>query len=344
MNISRFSTLRSLIFLLTIASLIAFNEFALRFALPEFNPRAQLTFLLGTDERPPLGPKNAVLHQSKNSGDYNVVVRFNELGLRDPNLVSGGTASDIYLVGDSYPFGWGVPQKDSVASQLDALYGGRVFNLSIPGDFEDYDKLLRYAAAQGADLRRVILFVTMENDLNSYDVTEKIATSQPITHAPEQSAFLKLKGVLTKNSAMYQAVTSVLQQSTVVRNALLKLGLVADNLEGARGDKNDLPTVQSAAARLARLKSQYDMLVVIAPSRVLWSGNKEEQANALKWHETFISELKARGVRTLDLRTLFDKSPAPLDMFFKNDPHWRPNTHHLIAQDVFDNLPAEWKN
>ena len=71
--------LASLIFI----SVLFIQEFVLRFVLPDFNPNHHIRFNKSTDTSPALGVKNATFRLVKNSGDYNVTVRFNEHGFRD---------------------------------------------------------------------------------------------------------------------------------------------------------------------------------------------------------------------------------------------------------------------
>ncbi len=345
MNLRRQKLSRAFIAVSVLAATLCFNEFAVRFALPEFDPSAQLRFESGTDTLPPLGPRNTRMRQAKNTGDYNVTVSFNGFGFRDNKPISSGTTNDIYIVGDSYPFGWGTRQQDVVSSRMDALYPHNVFNLSIPGDFDSYQQLLTYAHENGADPQRVVLFVTMENDLRIYDDArgrgQAPSTARP---AAGPSKLLRLKIFLTENFATYSAATAIVQQIPAMRDLMVRLGIIADNLAGARGDKNDPQTIRSSASRLARLATAYDTLVVINPSRRLWSGTAEEQAATLKWHEMFIEELTAADVRVLDLKPVFETASNgnPLNLFFANDPHWRSTTHDVIARAILAHAPAGW--
>ena len=51
------------------------------------------------------GPTGTTARQIKNSGDYNVSVRFNRHGFRDRQDVSTGHDEDIYVIGDSFRLG-----------------------------------------------------------------------------------------------------------------------------------------------------------------------------------------------------------------------------------------------
>src|SRR5260370_12426412 len=156
----------------TVFSLVSI-EIAIRFFFPFYDPSGQVRFI-SLDDGTVIGLPGAVLRQSKDTGDYDVEVRFNALGFRDEKLLTTATDQDLFVVGDSFPFGWGVEQRDRFSDQLQAILQRKVFNIAIPGlDFDGYHQLMRYAEANGASIGNLIISVTMENDLDVYD------TSQP---------------------------------------------------------------------------------------------------------------------------------------------------------------------
>src|SRR5262249_7665883 len=118
----------------------------------------------------PIGPRGAVLRQTKNTGDYDVEVRFNDLGFRDEKLLATATNAALFVVGDSFAFGWGVSAKDRFSERLEVILNRQVFNIAVPGtDLNGYYRLIRYAEKNGVAVKNVILSVTMENDIHAYD-------------------------------------------------------------------------------------------------------------------------------------------------------------------------------
>src|SRR5262245_8364736 len=100
-------------------SLLLF-EFLVRLVFPIYDPSCHVTF----DRLPdgtPIGPRGAVLRQAKNTGDYDVEVRFNDLGFRDEKLLSKATKADLFVVGDSFAFGWGVSTEDRFSNRLEII-------------------------------------------------------------------------------------------------------------------------------------------------------------------------------------------------------------------------------
>ncbi|MGY8991371.1 MAG: hypothetical protein ACKVHL_07260, partial [Rhodospirillales bacterium] len=110
-------------------------EHAVRFTQPELNPSHHIRFVPATDTRPILGPSNSTFRQIKNTGDYNVMIRFNALGFRDDQNVATAQPKDFILVGDSYTFGWGIKEKQRISERLELMLKRRVFNISIPTGF-----------------------------------------------------------------------------------------------------------------------------------------------------------------------------------------------------------------
>src|SRR5438105_11497873 len=85
-------------------------ELAARIFFPEYDPSGQVRFVRGHDGTR-IGQPGAVLRQFKNTGDYDVEVRFNTWGFRDDKALTQATDRDYFVVGDSFAFGWGVEAK-----------------------------------------------------------------------------------------------------------------------------------------------------------------------------------------------------------------------------------------
>lgn len=120
---------------LIIGLLIA--EAITRVFLVEFDPEREVAF-----RRNASGVTTAaspgVYRQIRRSGDYDVGVRINRHGLRDPRDIVTARAADVVVLGDSFAFGWGVEEPERVSNRIDrALPDTTVYNLAAPGDLED---------------------------------------------------------------------------------------------------------------------------------------------------------------------------------------------------------------
>jgi hypothetical protein len=104
---------------------VVVSEYAVRVLFPGLNPSTQLVFYSSNPYEVPLGLPGVSYRHRHNAGDFDVEVRFNELGLRDTADVRGADADDWFFVGDSFGFGFGVDEGDRVSSVLNrAAVGG----------------------------------------------------------------------------------------------------------------------------------------------------------------------------------------------------------------------------
>jgi hypothetical protein len=302
------------------------GEFALRLALPDFDPTMQLRFELPRDGRPTLGPADETFRLAKNSGDYNVAVRFNRYGLRDSQDVAEARPDDLLLLGDSFAFGWGVEERDRVSEQLSGLIGRRVFNLGAPGDLRDYAMLLDYARQLGARAENVVIAFNMSNDILDYDASAPTVADED---AARPSRLQHVKGVLLENSALYFTTTAIVNRWPVVRDAAVRMGLVVPLSAVPSRTVNDA-AIASTVRRLAAVAQHCRMTILIIPSRGLWIGEHVVEERAI--HDRFVAVLLSAGLPFADMRPLQERGGDPMRYHFVNDGHWRPQGHELAAQ------------
>jgi len=100
--------------------------------------------------------------QIKNTGDYDINVDINDTRLPESKPLKTAGSSDTFMVGDSFSFDWGVEENKRFSNQLnETLPQTQIFNISIPTDFNGYEKLLKYATKHGAKIQRLIIGVRM---------------------------------------------------------------------------------------------------------------------------------------------------------------------------------------
>lgn len=319
-------------------------EIAIRIFFPSFDPSGQIGFVRLGDAQ--IGPPGAVLRQSKNTGDYDVEVHFNALGFRDEKLLTAATERALFVVGDSFPFGWGVEARDRFSDQLQAILNRPVFNIAIPGlDFDGYDRLLRYAEANGVSIKNLIISVTMENDLRVYG-TSYPEGSPPTLPSPRLSelSFLRLylaghfKVYLTGHSALYIAFTYAVHQTAWLRRIAVQLGLIIPNLDGMRDLVASPEALTTSAFQVLQLARGRNAIVLIIPSRRLWVGKPADRTEAARVHEAFIDNLRNSGMTVVDMRDRFEQSGHPLSYHFANDGHWNKDGHRLAAEALAEVL------
>src|SRR4029078_11729016 len=124
---------------------LAILEGTVRYLFPAYDPSGQVQLGAARNGRW-RGQSNVTLRQRKNTGDYDVAVRFNEHGFRDEKDVARAQSGEIVVVGDSFAFGWGVEESQRFSNVLESLLHRRVFNIAVgSADFDQYDALLKHA-------------------------------------------------------------------------------------------------------------------------------------------------------------------------------------------------------
>jgi hypothetical protein len=307
------------------------QEFAVRFALPDFNPNNHLRFNPGNGTLPVLGPRNKMFRLVKNSGDYNVLVTFNQYGLRDSEDVKFAKAEDVIVVGDSFAFGWGVKESERVSEQLEQRLGRKVYNIATPNDVTGYGKLLNYAKFIGAKAENVVVLFNMYDDINDYDTALTPVSPLALSKRVESSSQWNLRLVkefLLANSSLYFLTTSVITQTDWLRRIALKLGLVVPlSAMGKRSISKQ--SIASTINHLKKITRGINSIVLLVPNRGIWIGNN--QTHERKIHRQFVSALTKEKIRFLDMRTILEREGNPMRYHFDNDGHWRPLGHHLAA-------------
>ncbi|MCB2102947.1 MAG: hypothetical protein KDE22_18865 [Rhodobacterales bacterium] len=323
---------------------VAAQELAVRLALPDYDPNQHMRFVPATADRPVLGPPNATRRLVKNSGDYNVLVRFNRHGLRDDKDIATATADDLLMVGDSFVFGWGVERDERLSDQLAERLHRRVFNLGSPEDLEGYGKLIRWVQSMGRPVGKVILAVNMGNDLVAYpppDGADSAASPVPaLAPPPPPSAPFGLRDVkeyLTAHSGLYFLATTLVHRSEGLRHVAEALGLIVPMADLA-ARVPDARALDASADWLAAFARRHDLTVLLIPARGLWSG--DSTAALRQVHEDFAARLRARNLDVVDPLAALERGGAPLSYYFANDGHWNPTGHALAADLLARHLQA----
>ena len=220
-------------------------EFCVRQFLPQYDPSGHLSFT-STADGVPVAYNKGFSRQIKNTGDYNVSININNIGLRESKQLSAATKTDIIVVGDSFSFGWGVEEHERYSNRLDAmLIDQNVFNISIPTNFDGYEKLINYAIENNARIQKLIVGVTMENDLSLYGI-KKIRDNKTQQSSRGIVGFNSLKMYLREHSAAYFLITSLIHSNSVIRRFAVFLGIITPNLEGIPSIKFSQEIIRSS--------------------------------------------------------------------------------------------------
>jgi len=308
-------------------------EFLVRESFPKYDPSGQVKFNQLPDGTP-IGPRGAVFRQTKNTGDYDVEIRFNDWGLRDEKPLTSAKEGALFVVGDSFAFGWGVDLRDRFSNRLQIILNRPVFNIAMgAGDFDSYDTLVRYAEANGVAVKQLVISVTMENDLHVYNnYASRDSTPFSETTAIPRFNLLTLNAYLTSKSALYVAFLHAVHQTTWLHRIAVQVGLIRPNLEGIGNENISPEALASSICRLLELVGERDVIILVIPSRRLWIGEPARRAQAARVHAAFIDGLKASGIKVVDMRNQLELGGNPLSYHFSNDGHWNEAGHRLAAE------------
>lgn len=139
-----------------------------------------------------------------------------------------------------------------------------------------------------------------------------------------------LDDLSARRSAVYFALTSVVQQNARLRRLGRAAGLVTPTeVFWAREPSADL--VAGSASELEAAVRGLDAVVLVIPSRGLWQGPGQEAEDWI--HRRFLEEIRSRGLRAVDLRPVFEAAArtSPLEFHFAHDGHWNSRGHALAA-------------
>ncbi len=320
---------------------IIMMEAAIRVLFPVYDPSGQVEFIKGTVSRPPLGEPNTDLRQTKLAGDYDVSVAFNQYGLRDHHNLATGTAADIYVIGDSFSFGWGVEASERYSNELETISGQRTFNVAIPGDFDAYHRLLLYAESLGADVKNIVIGVCMENDLRFYNnPTHLVSSDQIITPIIAGINLHTLKEYLTSRSAIYKLVATSIHRSDNLKQLAIKFGLIVEIKQSIPDGAVNDDRISASVRKLKEISASYNATILVIPSRALWVGKQMEAA--AKAHTLFVTALKVAKFEVIDMKPVFEALGNPMQFHFKNDGHWTPKAHALAATALYNSLKEKF--
>jgi hypothetical protein len=321
-------------------------ECLVRVLFPVYNPSGMVEFYY--DENGVLlGKKNSGAHQWMKAGDFDIQVRFNQYGFRDTKDLQMSTTHDFFVVGDSFSFGHGVAEDKRYSNILESLLGVLVYNISIPTDFDGYEKLIKYAQQQGATIKNLIIGVCMENDLKNYANPESeqnrtLPTSSqskpetsPYYNKIKAGKFLRIKIFLGKQSALYNMLISLFHQNRMLKDLASKFGIMDQYADGINRFAYSEAVLRQTSQRLVRLQTDCqipNVMIVVIPSRALWIGdNRECEFQA---HTEFVTILRAAHFNVVDLRSVFEADGNPFQYHFQHDGHWNQQGHHKAAEAI----------
>ncbi len=270
-----------------------------------------------------------------------MAIQINQYGFRESKPFGKQTSQGVFVVGDSFGFGWGVEETERFSNVLEQLLKIPVYNIAVPANIDGYSHLVDYALKTGAQVKRLIIAICMENDLINYQSLPS-QYSTP-TQQPQNTSFpvsrTTIKSYLSRYSALYGAITTAVHKNPGLKSILTHAGWITQNIDGMNRNRYDEKIIESSANRLKQLieKSWTEQhLVVLIPSRGLWTGGNEETERLV--HRHFIHALKKQRLNVIDLKPFFEQKHEPLSYHFATDGHWNRDGHGLAARSIADHI------
>jgi acetyltransferase AlgX (SGNH hydrolase-like protein) len=340
-RIVRRLAIKTAVLLVSILVSVLILEAAVRYALPQYNRAGQISYQCVDGVAIAL-PNGEFRHWTK-MGDFDVAVSTNQYGLRDTKDMADAEPDSLFAVGDSFSLGHGVEEWQRYSNQLETRLGRPVYNISVPTDLNGYLRLVGYALGVSPKIGTLIVGLCMENDIALYP--SEVPPCKPGVDLSDwrnwrtnlsSMSLLDWKNLLTADSAAYFAITSVVHQQPTLKRVAMRLGLIRENLqfEGPRGYHEG--AITSSAEKLAQIAARFDTIVLIIPSRGLWQGAHRETESRI--HDRLVALLDARGIPTLDLRPVFERSGDPLQYHYPNDGHWNAEGHRVASDSLAEYL------
>lgn len=280
-------------------------------------------------------------HFAQNNGDFRVRIRVNDFGLRNPEPIEEADGL-IWVVGDSYTFGWGVEQNEIYSSVIARVLGMATYNVASPGtNVCGYQALIARMPAKVRP-RAVVVGLTLENDVSLYDC--KKAGRQSATQGGEAAllnpSLSGLKGLLTKHSAFYNIAVTAMKRVPIINEWLVRLGLAAREHVDKKTLKADAidAMAERTAGELVRLR---DILAPGTPLVVLLIPARFDIRDGAPVHrrlrQAVIKELSKQGLAFIDPFEDFKRAGFQ-PTHFAHDGHWSVRGHEIAGRAAADGL------
>jgi len=317
-------------------------EVGVRLCLPRYERFTTAPILVPQASGCQTGPPGETVDHSSPADAAAASYVFNRHGFRDRKDVALSRPGDLFVVGDSYGFGWLVGEEERFSNLIDAGLEADVYNICIPGDFTDYAGLMRHAESKGAAVARVIVSVCMENDIRVYSPKARPEPSRgPRTVAYAPMRWLK---ILFARSVAWEAFEDARYSIDARRR---RIGRRVHSWAATRGLVDPAPpepetneyrerAVASSADRLVRTIAGRDALVVLIPSRQLWIGRKARLERGT--HQRFAGALLACGLEVVDMLPRMEDDGDALRYYYGFDGHWNAAGHARAAEEILAHL------
>lgn len=286
-------------------------------------------------------------------------VRINSIGLRGGE-VAEKTKPRMFIAGDSFAFGYGLEEENTLSNNIETLLDVDVVNGGIWGAGPDVEYLLteRVGLSVGPDLLIVTIFP--RNDLRDIAVTTWTEEDDRLVRI-EDDKFVDAEGFLRRDAVSRYYYTPVIRNSHLAKFLLdrisnlfisLRTSITPSTLardtyvyDDAGWDDQclfagecdgELAQAEQKTSRIMTLfrtlseRAGIPLLLVVIPDEAQLNGDTPRET-------LFHVVARESGLDVLDLTDDFLKDGRPVADYFLPDGHWSPLGARIGAQAI-----AEW--
>ena len=272
------------------------------------------------------------------------------------NLGRDYADSDLYFVGDSFTWGWGIDRENTFYGLLEAELNQPLITLGIPGyGLEQYQVLFHDWVSKYKPKTAILCIYA--NDLAKIKSPEEISKTYDTLGATEYETLDWYQKSLIHKFIIKKAGLNLLKMLFTGKKAENGLTLhsqrfMTSQFSGMSRDylaSADYIEVEGAFSQIINLakENQVELLVFCIPTKEstyfeeytqLFPDSSDYIRNEQAGYQQLCQFVQAKDVTCVDLTEAFRKKSSDEPLYFDVDCHWNVAGHKLAAQLVLDTL------
>lgn len=276
------------------------------------------------------------------SGIYVTPVTTNSLGIRSGWIDAADSSTvRILVLGDSYAFGWAVPEEDAFPGMLELaleeLYPERridIINAAVPGYGLYQQKVMYERIRRAVRVDAVISTFSLANDPID-DL--RIARYLP-GRLHEYSAEYRDPGSFLSRVTRASRLLTLLDQ----RTRAIQLSLINISPAALKASKRSLEGLMASCG-----DGGSDLLIAIVPRHSEISGSGGLKRSIARWmmrrpQNMVTAAARGHGVTVIDLHEVLSRVEEDEGAYLAGDVHWSPAGHRAVADTLARAVPLSW--
>lgn len=265
------------------------------------------------------GPREVQSIKRYRSGEliYNVTYAVNAVGLRE--VAHNGSGPPVFFFGDSFTFGEGVSDADTLPAQFARISGDSVFNFGVHGyGAHHFLRMLEIARPEQLGIRKEHPLVIFTLLLTHVDRAAGRAPWDPDGPLYEQTP----NGLVFRGSFQRNILDRIVNKSYIYK--------VVEQILSEGKNRERLLAILEAANKIVSDRYGTNMLVIV------WDGGPGEipqyDADRVAWIK---DRLAKDGIQTLFVSQM--KPPLNgVEYYIAGDGHPNGTAYAALAQNIFD--------